>query len=380
MKVLINAGPWLSVPPAGYGGIENVVATLVPALRDLGVEVVLATVGDSTLPVEEKLSVFGGGQFALLQRPYNQVCGIVPAHLHAVQRRLAAGDIDLVHDHVEAAGLAALAALGPDAPPGLHTLHWDLAKHPDLYGTFDGGGRVRVNGVSANQLSHAPQALRDHSVGHVHLATPLADGADRRLPVDKGDYVVVLGRINPGKGQDLAARLAHRYGFSLVLAGPVGPYHRPEELSAALQDPAAAQNPDVRFWRDEVAPHVDGERVRWLGTVTGSDRDDLLAGARASLFPLRWEEPGGTAVVESLALGTPVVGITRGCLPELIEHGRTGLLTADEDELGELVHAAGKIDEGACREEAARRFTPAVMAAAYLTRYERVLAGVTAAV
>ena len=379
MKVLINAGPWLSVPPLGYGGIENVVATLVPGLRDLGVEVVLATVGDSTLPVEEKVSVFGSGQFAVLQRPYNQVCGVVPAHLHAVQRRLAAGDIDLVHDHVEAAGLAALAALGPDAPPGLHTLHWDLAKHPDLYGTFDGGDRVRVNGVSANQLSHAPPALRDHSVGHVHLATPLADGADRRLPVDKGDYVVVLGRINPGKGQDLAARLAHRYGFSLVLAGPVGPYHRPEDLSAALQDPAAAQNPDVRFWRDEVAPHVDGERVRWLGTVTGSDRDDLLAGARASLFPLRWEEPGGTAVVESLALGTPVVGITRGCLPELIEHGRTGLLTADEDELGELVHAAGKIDEGACRAEAARRFTPAVMAAAYLTLYEQVRAGVTAA-
>jgi glycosyltransferase involved in cell wall biosynthesis len=379
VKVLINAGPWLSVPPLGYGGIENVVATLVPGLRDLGVEVVLATVGDSTLPVEEKLSVFGTGQFAVLQRPYNQVCGVVPAHLHAVQRRLADGDIDLVHDHVEAAGLAALAALGPDAPPGLHTLHWDLAKHPDLYGTFDGGDRVRVNGVSANQLSHAPQALRNHSVGHVHLATPLADGADRRLPVDKGDYVVVLGRINPGKGQDLAARLAHRHGFSLVLAGPVGPYHRPEDLTAALQDPAAAQNPDVRFWRDEVAPHVDGERVRWLGTVTGSDRDDLLAGARASLFPLRWEEPGGTAVVESLALGTPVVGITRGCLPELIEHGRTGLLTADEDELGELVHAAGKIEEGACREEAAQRFTPAVMAAAYLTLYEQVRAGVTAA-
>jgi glycosyltransferase involved in cell wall biosynthesis len=379
VKVLINAGPWLSVPPLGYGGIENVVATLVPGLRDLGVEVVLATVGDSTLPVEEKLSVFGTGQFAVLQRPYNQVCGVVPAHLHAVQRRLADGDIDLVHDHVEAAGLAALAALGPDAPPGLHTLHWDLAKHPDLYGTFDGGDRVRVNGVSANQLSHAPQALRNHSVGHVHLATPLADGADRRLPVDKGDYVVVLGRINPGKGQDLAARLAHRHGFSLVLAGPVGPYHRPEDLTAALQDPAAAQNPDVRFWRDEVAPHVDGERVRWLGTVTGSDRDDLLAGARASLFPLRWEEPGGTAVVESLALGTPVVGITRGCLPELIEHGRTGLLTADEDELGELVHAAGKIEEGACREEAAQRFTTAVMAAAYLTLYERVRAGVTAA-
>jgi glycosyltransferase involved in cell wall biosynthesis len=180
---------------------------------------------------------------------------------------------------------------------------------------------------------------------------------------------VVLGRITAGKGQDLAAQLAHKAGFDLVLAGPVGPFHSPAHLAAA--DP---QNPDVRFWLDHVAPYVDGDRVRWVGTVTGRDRDDLVAGARAALFPLRWNEPGGTAVVEALALGTPVVGIARGCLPELVTHGRTGLLTTDEGELGELVHAAGRISANECRSEAARRFTPAVMAGAYLELYEVLLA------
>ncbi len=370
----MNAGPWLPVPPRGYGGIENVVATLVPGLRALGVEVVLATVGDSTLPVDERVAVFDSGQFAALQRPYNQVCGIVPAHQHGVLRRLRMrDDIDLVHDHVEASGPATFDALGDGGPPVLHTLHWDLAKHPALYGTFR-SARVRVNGVSASQIARAPEALRSHSVGHVHLATDLAEGAERRPPAAKGSHVVVLGRINPGKGQDLAARLAHAAGFDLILAGPVGPYHRPEDLAAADGDPQAAQNPDVRFWRESVAPHVDGVRVRWIGTVTGRDRDDLVAGARAALFPLRWEEPGGTAVVESLALGTPVVGIGRGCLPELIEDGRTGLLTDDEEELGQLVHKSGTIAEAECRAEAARRFTPAVMAAAYLRLYERVRA------
>jgi glycosyltransferase involved in cell wall biosynthesis len=374
VKVLMNAGPWLPVPPRGYGGIENVVATLVPGLRALGVEVVLATVGDSTLPVDERVAVFDSGQFAALQRPYNQVCGIVPAHQHGVLRRLRErDDIDLVHDHVEASGPATFDALGDGGPPVLHTLHWDLAKHPALYGTFR-SARVRVNGVSASQIARAPEALRSHSVGHVHLATDLAEGAERRPPAAKGSHVVVLGRINPGKGQDLAARLAHAAGFDLILAGPVGPYHRPEDLAAADGDPQAAQNPDVRFWRESVAPHVDGVRVRWIGTVTGRDRDDLVAGARAALFPLRWEEPGGTAVVESLALGTPVVGIGRGCLPELIEDGRTGLLTDDEEELGQLVHKSGTIAEAECRAEAARRFTPAVMAAAYLRLYERVRA------
>jgi glycosyltransferase involved in cell wall biosynthesis len=207
----------------------------------------------------------------------------------------------------------------------------------------------------------------------MHLATPLADGADRRPPAEKSPYAVVLGRITPGKGQDLAAQLAHRAGFDLVLAGPVGPYHQPADLDRA--DP---QNPDVRYWREMVAPHVDGDRVRWVGTVAGASRDALVASAGVALFPLRWNEPGGTAVVESLALGTPVVGIARGCLPELVEHGRTGLITTEEDELGELVHAAKDIDESECRAEAARRFTPAVMAAAYLGLYDRVRTEATA--
>ncbi|GGO18827.1 glycosyltransferase [Micromonospora parathelypteridis] len=377
LTVLMNAGPWLSVPPPGYGGIENVIATLVPELRRLGVRVVLASVDSSTLPVDEQVSVFADGQFAALQRPYNQVCGIAQAHLAGVVRELhSRDDIDLVHDHVEAVGLATLAAMGPAGPPTLHTLHWDLAKHPALYGALDGGDRVRVNGVSASQLARAPLALREHSVGHVHLSTPLAVDAERRPRADKGEHLLILGRINPGKGQDVGARLAHRVGVPLVLAGPVGPYHRPADLAAAGDE--ARQNPDVRFFLDEVAPHVDGDLVRWVGTVAGQERDDLLASARASLFPLRWEEPGGTAVVESLALGTPVVATARGCLPELIEHGRTGLLTTDEEELDDLVLSAELLDPDECRRVAAQRFTPAVMAQRYVELYERVRQGVSA--
>ncbi|MEV0002805.1 glycosyltransferase [Micromonospora sp. NPDC050980] len=376
LTVLMNAGPWLSVPPPGYGGIENVVATLVPELRRLGVRVVLASVGSSTLPVDERIAVFPDGQFHALQRPYNQVCGVSQAHLAEVVRELhRRDDVDLVHDHVEAVGLATLAAMGPDAPPVLHTLHWDLAKHPELYGGLDGGDRVRVNGVSAAQLARAPRALREHSVGHVHLSTPLAVDADRRPAVAKGDHLVILGRINPGKGQDLGARLARTVGFPLVLAGPVGPYHRPEDLAAAGDD--ARQNPDVRFFYEQVAPYVDGDLVRWVGTVAGPERDDLVASARASLFPLRWEEPGGTAVVESLSLGTPVLATARGCLPELIAHGRTGLLATDEEELGELVLTAGLLEPGECRREAAERFTPARMAQRYVELYDRVRRGAT---
>ena len=329
MTVLVNAGPWLSVPPPGYGGIENVLAALVPELRKRGVRVVLATVGSSTLPVEERIAVFPDGRFADLQKPYNRVCGIAAAHLHRVVRELRRrDDVVLVHDHQEAFGLAMLAALGPGCPPVLHTLHWDLRKHPELYGDIDGGGSVWVNGVSFAQLTTAPPALRALSVGHVHLSTPLAVDADRRPAVRKGEHLVVLGRVTRYKGQAVAAQVAHRTGAEVVLAGPVGPYHRPADLAGPDVD---EDNPDVRYWREEVEPLVDGRRVRWVGTVAGEERDDLVGTARASLVPIDWEEPGGTAVVESLALGTPVVGFRRGCLPELVEHGRTGLLVDPGD-------------------------------------------------
>ena len=100
--VLINAGPWLTVPPQGYGGIESVIATLIPELRRNGVYVVLATVAASTIEVDEKIAVFPTPQFAHLTEPYNEVMGVAAAHMHHVVTWLQnRSDVNLVHDHLE---------------------------------------------------------------------------------------------------------------------------------------------------------------------------------------------------------------------------------------------------------------------------------------
>jgi glycosyltransferase involved in cell wall biosynthesis len=372
LTVLINAGPWLTVPPEGYGGIENMIATLIPELRRCGVRVVISTVGTSSIDADEKVSTYAAPQFRHLTAPYNEAMGVAAAHMdHLVTELQNRDDIDVVHDHLEALGLTVLAATTPALPPVLHTLHWDLTKHPALYGRFHNRGRVWVNGVSADQLTRAPARLRSYSLGHVHLATPLASGATTRPAPVKDDHLVLVARICAGKGQHVAARLAHRLGRDLVLAGPIGPYTSPDALAA---DPFADRYPDVRYYREQVLPHVDGDRVRWIGNVTGPDRDDLVARARATLFPLCWDEPGGTAVVESLALGTPVVGYRRGCLPELLDAG-TGLLAEPGDECGlaRLVGSIDHLDPAHCRAVAERRFSPAVMAAAYVELYQECL-------
>ena len=372
----VNAGPWLPVPPPGYGGIENVVATLVPELRALGVEVVLASVGSSTAAGRR-------AGLGLRRRPVRLRCSGRTTRSAGSRRRTCAGvvrelrsrdDIDLVHDHVEAVGLATLAAMGADAPPVLHTLHWDLAKHPELYGGFDGGDRVRVNGVSASQLARAPQALRDHAVGHVHLATPLAVDADRARRSDKGE---LRGHARAGsrraRGRTSAARLAHEAGFDLVLAGPVGPYQQPDDLATALADPATAGNPDVRFWAEQVAPHVDGDRVRWIGTVGGSDARRPRGRRPGDAVPAALG--GARRHVRRRVARAGHAG--RGHRPRLPAGAdrarRTGLLADDEEDLADLVIAADKIDPAECRREAARRFTPAVMARRYVELYEEVV-------
>ena len=378
LNILMNAGPWLAVPPGGYGGIENVVATLVPELRARGHRVVLASVGDSSLPVDGLVAAFETGQFRLLAAPYNASCGIAPAHLQAVVHAVReAADLgrpfDLIHDHMEVVGAAILGTV--DGPPVLQTLHWDLHKHPDFYGRFDGRGRVFFAGVSQSQIDRAPANLAGQTIGYVPLAAAQADQRPAR-PAEREDHLLVLGRITPLKGCEVAIRLSRERGHRLVLAGPVGGLPDVAALGAALADPDSPVRdyPDVRYFLDEIAPHLDGDQIRWIGSVSGLAKDDLIRRSRAVLFPLQWEEPGGTAIVEALSLGTPVIGLARGVFPSLVEHGVTGWIAESEAELAGFLERLDELDPVACQRIARQRFSPGAMAVAYEALYLEVLA------
>lgn len=373
LRVLVDAGPWLPVPPAGYGGIETVVATLVPELRRLGVEVVLATVGTSTLAADGYVRTLPDGQLPRIAAPYNQSSGIAHAHLGRVVAALRdEGPFDLVHSHVEVVGPAVLAAMGTAAPPVLVTLHWDLRKHAEFYGGFDGRGRVLFAGVSEDQVSRAPEALRRQVVGVVPLAVPPPPLLEP--PEPPGGHALVLARITADKGQDVAARVCSAAGHPLVLAGPVAGIGDPAELARRVADPAdpVHSHPDATYWRERVAPLVDGELVRWVGTVGGEAKERLLQSARVLLTPNQWAEPGATGVVEALGRGVPVVGTPRGVLPSLVTNGVTAFLADDEPGLGAALARVGELDPAACRASVAD-WTPEVMARRYLELFHQVL-------
>ncbi|NNG20718.1 glycosyltransferase [Naumannella sp. ID2617S] len=368
MRVLINAGPWLPVPPEGYGGIENVIATLVPPLRELGCHVTLAGVGTCTLEVDEFVATLPEPMLANVARPYNQVSGIAHAHMHRVVDVVREGDFDVVHDHLEVAGAATMAAMGDAAPPTLQTLHWDMRKHPEFYSTFDGRGRVAFAAVSQSQLDRAPENLQRQAIGVVPLSTPVPEP----MQVEPGEHALVLARITRDKGQDIAIRACARAGVPLVLAGPVAGVGDPEVLARRMADPRdpVHDHPDTGYFAQEVAPLLDGERARWIGGVSGLPKEELLRSARCLLTPNRWAEPGATGVVEALMRGIPVVGTPLGVLPSLVEDGVTGFLVEDEEGIARAIGRLDEIDPAACR-HAARDWTPAVMAQSYLELYQR---------
>jgi glycosyltransferase involved in cell wall biosynthesis len=372
--VLVNAGPWVAVPPPGYGGIENVLATLIPELRARGLRVWLCAAGGSAVEVDRLIPSFERGMLEHITGPYNQMMGIAHAHMRHVVELLedARREIDLVHDNLEVVGPAMLAAMGKRAPPVLQTLHWDLRKHPDFYRAFDGNGRVFFNTVSVPQMETAPANLRRQIVAAIPLATRVE--ATPFQPV-KGDTFLVLARFTAFKGQDVAARICRERGWRCDLAGPVAGQPDAQALERALSDPSAGAGsaPDARYFMERVRPQLDGGCVRWIGSIAGAPKLERLGAARALLCPISWEEPGATNVVEALACGTPVIGMRRGALPSLIEHGVTGFLARDETEFARYMERAHELDPAACRRAAEERFTAGRMADAYLAAYDDVI-------
>ena len=114
--------------------------------------------------------------------------------------------------------------------------------------------------------------------------------------------------------------------------------------------------------------------VRFEGMVSGTNKNRLINGSRALLFPVLWNEPFGIALTESLYFGCPVFGTPFGSLAELITP-EFGFLSHSRSE---LIQALGEVDSYnrlKCHEYVCDVFSSLKMTQDYLALYEKVLNG-----
>ena len=338
MRIALIAPPWLPVPPPAYGGTEVVLDTLARGLQAAGHEVVLATTGDSTCPVERAW---------VYERSRRAEMGSVTIELRHVVRAYEATDgVDITHDHTVAGPFLA-DYFGPRAV--VTTNHGPFTEDSkDLYRRT--ARRVPLVAISHHHASTA---------GGVPIARVIHHGIDTsRSPFGDGGgrYALFLGRMSPTKGVSEAIDIARLAGVPLVIAAK-----QPEQL-------------ERDYFATEIKPRL-GDGIEYVGEVGGADKLELLGGAVALLNPIRWDEPFGMCLIEALACGTPVVATPRGAVPEIVDDGTTGFVRTGLEQLAAALVDAGSLDRRACRAAVDARFSMERMTADHLAFYRDVLAG-----
>ena len=342
MRIAQVAPLWERVPPPAYGGIELVVSLLTDELVRRGHEVTLFASGDS-LSLANLESVHSR---ALRQDPTVKEYSIYEM-LQLSQVYDQAENFDIIHSHM---GCAALPYAKFVKTPTIHTLH----------GVFTPDNEKMFRRSRQQSFVSISNAQREAKLG-LNCVSTVYNGIDVDsykfyAQPDESPYLAFLGRLSPDKGPHLAIEIAKRTGWNLKMAGKIDIVDR-------------------EFYEQELAPHIDGKQIQYLGEANHVQKNTLMGGAIATLFPITWREPFGLVMVESMAAGTPVIGMQLGSAPEVIAHGKTGFLCDTVDECIAALNRIDEIDRAACRQRVIDEFSVQKMTDGYEAAYRQILTG-----
>jgi glycosyltransferase involved in cell wall biosynthesis len=343
LRIAMLAPPWISVPAPGYGGVESVVSTLTEALVGRGHDVTLfcapGSVSQATV-----VTLLREHHPHEIERSLYEVDHVGQA-FDRIDLAAGADRFDVIHDHC---GFTGLAMAGRIDTPLVHTLHGQFTADTAAFYAHH-GHKATLVGISRAQLASAPPGLG--------LISSIPNPIDLRawpLQERKGDYLLWVGRMTQEKGPHRAIAAARAIDVPLVLAGVIQPGQQ-------------------EFFDREVAPYIDGTRVRFVGEVGGPAKQSLFACARGLLMPIRWDEPFGMVMVEALACGTPVIAFPEGAAREVVIDGKTGFLVDDERAMADAIGQLPRIDARDCRDWVSRHCDGEVVAAAYERTYRSVV-------
>lgn len=341
LRIGMVAPPWFAIPPTGYGGTEAVVANLVEGLSARGHEVTLIASGSKRTRAARQFGAYDDPPTSLLG------ASVMPEVIHVAEaaRVFDTADLDIVHDHTLAGPLLARGR----AIPTVTTQHGPVTgENLDYFERL--GSSVDVVAISRSQQRIAPHL---NWVGMVHNAIDVSSYPFEQV---KSDDLLWIGRFCPEKGPDRAIRAARAAGRRIVLAGKLN------------------EQAEHEFFREHVEPLL-GADTEYVGEADAQTKRELYARSAALVFPIDWDEPFGIVMIEAMACGTPVVATRRGSVPEVVQHGRTGMIVDDDTELVAAIEAATLLRPADCRRRVEEHFDVPVMAAGYERIYRMLVEG-----
>lgn len=337
MHIAITADPELPVPPEHYGGIERIVDLLVQGLLRQGHDVTLFAHPESsspgriiTLPGRSSASFFDTVRNATI-----------------LTRYVLTEAVDVVHSFSR---LNYLLPILPLRIPKLMTYQRAITRRSVVLGNGLARGTLHFTAISKHMMN--PVA----DIGTWHFVPNCASLQRYRFQatVENDAPLMFLGRIEEIKGTHIAIELARRSGLKLCVAGNV-------------------PSDQANYFETRIRPFIDGHNIIYAGPVDDAQKNLLLGRARALLMPVLWDEPFGIVMAEAMACGTPVIGLDRGAVPEVVEDGVTGFVRKDVDGLLEAIGRIGEIDRRRCRERVEFEFSDTVLTERYLSAYRAVI-------
>jgi glycosyltransferase involved in cell wall biosynthesis len=338
MRIAMIMPPWYEVPPAGYGGLERVCASLIDGLIARGHDVTLFGTGARTGTKAKFVSTHPELQFPRLLESMPEL-----VHVTQVNEILEREKFDIVHDHTTVGPVTA----SRRRVPSVVTVHGcPTGEVNDYLSQVD-------KSVALVAISHSQRRVAQNLnwTATVHHGIEV-EGPFKTEP--SAGPVLWLGRFDADKGPDLAIEAARKADVPLVLAGKCN------------------QQTEWRYL-DEVIRPMLGSDVELVLNADRNRTNALLTEARALLMSIRWEEPFGMVMIEAMATGTPVVALRRGSVPEVILHGRTGFVCRDETELPDAIADAATLDPADCVAHVRTSFSVDLMAQRYERVYRRLI-------
>jgi glycosyltransferase involved in cell wall biosynthesis len=336
MRIAHVAPVATTVPPQKSGSVETMTSLLTEALVARGHDVTLFATGDSKTAATLA---------AIYPRGYWHDLNMWPWELYEMLNLAAAveraSEFDIIHYEAGYYPMS-LAFTRLSAAPIVQTLHHSPSTAEiKLWSRYPEAPFVAISNEQARLLD-----------GLNVIATVLhgidTDSFTYREHPD--DYLLFLGRFTEGKGVLQAIEIAKRVDMRLILAAA-----------------------EEAYYREAIAPHVDGRRIVYFGEADFAAKVALYGGARALLYPIQAREPFGLVLAEAMACGTPVAALDRGAVREIVDDGVTGIVFGDVEEMVDGLSRVFRLPRSRVREQAVAKFGVPRMVDGYLAAYNLVI-------